>query len=187
MYTRGNSEIVAMEEEEEEEERKQTAFELSIRSQEPGNQSQRASDGAATAPSLDFLPNIPSGSLLSLPSPLPQPPPSRLIHLPSFIQHSLGARSFVFQPSIRQVSRRLTYRLAFLLLLLLPPQPLLSALPHARSTYTHTHTTKILLLLLACCSPRNLAKRKRKRERTVSSARALRGFAPASLCVRIGN
>ena len=74
MYTRGNSEIVAMEEEKEEEEeeeatRKQTAFELSIRSQEAGNQSQRASDGAATAPSLDFLPNIPSGSLLPLPSP----------------------------------------------------------------------------------------------------------------------
>lgn len=73
VYTRGNSEIVAMEEEKEEEEeeatRKQTAFELSIRSQEAGNQSQRASDGAATAPSLDFLPNIPSGSLLPLPSP----------------------------------------------------------------------------------------------------------------------
>ena len=168
MYTRGNSEIVAMEEEKEEEEeeatRKQTAFELSIRSQKAGNQSQRASDGAATAPSLDFLPNIPSGSLLPLPLPLPQPPPSRLIHLPSFIQHSLGARSFVFQPSIRQVSRRLTYRLAFLLPLLLPPQPLLSALPHARTHAAHTHTTKILLLL-ACCSPRNLAaKRERERE-----------------------
>lgn len=169
MYTRGNSEIVAMEEEKEEEEeeatRKQTAFELSIRSQEPGNQSQRASDGAATAPSLDFLPNIPSGSLLPLPLPLPQPPPSRLIHLPSFIQHSLGARSFVFQPSIRQVSRRLTYRLAFLLLPLLPPQPLLSALPRTQHTHTQQRSSSSSLVALRVISPR----RERERERTVST------------------
>ena len=169
MYTRGNSEIVAMEEEKEEEEeeeatRKQTAFELSIRSQEAGNQSQRASDGAATAPSLDFLPNIPSGSLLPLPLPLPQPPPSRLIHLPSFIQHSLGARSFVFQPSIRQVSRRLTYRLAFLPRLL-SPQPLLSALPRTQHTHTQQRSSSSSLVALRVISPR----RERERERTVST------------------
>lgn len=152
--------------------RKQTAFELSIRSQEPGNQSQRASDGAATASRASTSCRTSPLALFSL------PPPCRSRHL-------LVLSTFRLSSNIHSVQEVSCFSQVFAkfregLRTGSPPSSsssssalrslscLLSLTQH-----TYTRTTKILLLLLlACCSPRNLAtKRERERKRSARHAR----------------